>query len=71
MMIRHKSLGWGLLLALGVLLAAAGAGAQDAPRAPQAAKKPAAPRDRPVVIEARPTGRHRSNDSRASNPYFS
>ena len=53
-MIRHKSLGWGLLVALGVLLAAAGAGAQDAPRAPQAAKKKAAPRDRPVVIEARP-----------------
>jgi hypothetical protein len=51
-MIRDKPLGWALLVALGVFLAAAGF--QDAQRAPQAAKKKAAPRDRPVVIEARP-----------------
>jgi hypothetical protein len=51
-MIRDKPVGWALLVALGVFLAAAGF--QDAQRAPQAAKKEAAPRDRPVVIEARP-----------------
>jgi hypothetical protein len=51
-MIRDKPLGWALLVALCVFLAAAGF--QDAQRAPQAAKKKAAPRDRPVVIEARP-----------------
>ena len=52
MMIRDKPLGWALLVAVGVCLAAAGF--QNAQHAPQAAKKPAAPRDRPVVIEARP-----------------
>ena len=52
MMIRDKPFVWSLLLTLGVFLAAPGF--QDAQRAPQAAKKPAAPRDSPVVIEARP-----------------
>jgi hypothetical protein len=52
MMIRDKPFVWVLLLTRGVFLAAPGF--QDAQRAPQAAKKKAAPRDRPVVIEARP-----------------
>ncbi|MGH8065483.1 MAG: DUF2092 domain-containing protein [Candidatus Entotheonellia bacterium] len=51
-MIRNKPFGWALLIALGVFLAAPGF--QDAQRAPQAAKKTAAPRDKPIVIEARP-----------------
>jgi hypothetical protein len=52
MMIRDKHFVWSLLLTLGVVLAAPGF--QDAQRAPQAAKKTAAPRDQPVVIEPRP-----------------
>ena len=51
-MIRDNRLGWALLIAVGMSLAAAGF--QDAQHAPQAAKKSAAPRDRPVVIEATP-----------------
>jgi hypothetical protein len=52
MMIRDKPFVWSLLVTLGVFLAAAGF--QAAQRAPQAAQQKAAPRDRPVVIEARP-----------------
>ena len=51
-MIRDKRIGWALPIAVGVCLAAASF--QDAQRAPQAARKTAAPRDRPVVMEARP-----------------
>jgi hypothetical protein len=51
-MIRDKLLSCALLVALGVLLAAPDF--QDAQRAPQAAQKTAAPRNRPVVIEAKP-----------------
>jgi hypothetical protein len=51
-MIRDKRIGWALPIAVGVCLAAASF--QDAQRAPQAAKKTATPRDRPVVMEARP-----------------
>jgi hypothetical protein len=52
MMIRDKPFVWALLVALGIFLAAPGF--QDTQRAPQAAQKKAAPRDRPAVIEARP-----------------
>jgi hypothetical protein len=52
MMIRDKPFAWGLLVMLGVFLAAASF--QDPQHAPQAAKKRTAAQDRPVVIEARP-----------------
>jgi hypothetical protein len=54
MMVRDKFFGWALLVAMGVLLAASGAGAADTQRAPQAAKKKAAPKGSPVAPEAVP-----------------
>ncbi|MGH8065158.1 MAG: DUF2092 domain-containing protein [Candidatus Entotheonellia bacterium] len=54
MMVRYKSFGWALLLALGLLLAASGAGVADTQRAPQAAKKKAASRGSPVAPAAEP-----------------
>jgi hypothetical protein len=52
MMIRDKPLGWVLQVAVGVCLAVPGF--QDAPRAPQAAQKTGAPRNRLLEPEASP-----------------
>lgn len=51
-MILGKSIAWSRLVALGVLLAAAGAGYAET--TPQAKKKRAAPRAKPAAIGAQP-----------------
>ena len=62
MMVRDKFFGWALPIAMGVLLVASGAGAVDAQRAPQAAKKKAAPRGSPAAPEAEPALEPRAID---------
>jgi hypothetical protein len=62
MMVQDKVFGWALLIAMGVLLAAAWAGAADTKRAPQAGKKQAAPKGSLSAPEAAPALESRALD---------